>query len=749
MRFRLLLSLTLASLAAAAAPTDTFAQASVVFTADGSKLSPAAEAWVKNYSAAEDALWRAQGPAGPRDANVFKRGLVDRMFPQGLSFLPWSGAQVNVKEICHSYFPNGCWRFMRNDTDYDGAGVPTWVNDVRNPGTISIGETWLSSGSPDMKFAGLWEYNGTEIFHRDAGHLWAGEDFSPDWHCGTQGPPTWGKTLRSWAPAGAECLHFYPNGWPYWDEHDAFRGITLRHVVSDVSIGADDPNIPNYSVCPTCLPNWGPQWSNMMATYLYELPDPVEQRIVQWIASRIGTSEDPYLAHRFRPVLRFDSDETFRPLNIDALFAEGDGGQPRHSVCIALDSPDAETYAPGHAETEEHPDDLPGAHCERVHSVDDATQWISPDAFIDLDGRDSSTDPDDHVATATCVQPPLRDCDPENSAIYYFITNPTTPNGYRYIDYWFFYRLDSDHEGDWEGVEIVPTLAGDTFDFASFSAHGDWWSYTRDNLICEDGVVGAEPDHPECSDELGNPIGKHVRVHPSAGKHANYPEPCSGGACPRPGGGILGEPDYDGQKPWAGNNDLTGTTLLPVAGTSWFDWDGSWGATNGADGPANSPGQQPPDADHCADNVCPPRPSARRARAAARNRHNARCRTWFGPQVVAALCTPRLGGAVRAARLGRRGNIRLQVVRGARSAAARKRRTSADSVVALAQAVGPALARRDRLRVRGRVPRGTVLFVRGVSGRRVVERRFKFRSARRGLTVRLRGKRLVIRRRAR
>ena len=88
----------------------------------------------------------------------------------------------------------------------------------------------------------------------------------------------------------------------------------------------------------------------------------------------------------------------------------------------------------------------------------------------------------------------------------------------------------------------------------------------------------------------------------------------------------------------------------------------------------------------------PPRPASVRAgqRLAhtSRTQRDSRCGTWFGADVAAVVCTPRLGRTVRRGRLGRRGHIRVQITR--RDARSRHlpRRSTGTSVASLTQVVG-------------------------------------------------------------
>lgn len=689
--------------------------AHLVLNTAGTQLTPAAQDWIRNYSAAEDNLWRSQG-AGMAigDGNTFKRGLFKRLLPPAYPVLPFAGAQNNVREVCASYFPNGCWRVSRDDRDFDGGSWPQHLDDVNYPSMIEVPSERWSAG---FHYGGLWEYNGVESLYKELNTLW-GLPINTDHHCGPQGAPEWGDRLMAYELETPRCWH--PSPWPgHYDTHTAKRSVSIKHLIEDVGFGPDNAALPN-TAAPHDRAPWFDNWATSVAAYLRELPDPQERRIIQWIASRLGPMDSPYLAARFRPVLRFDTDEKWRPLDIDTFFAEG-----AHQLCA------------------------PGLGCQYVSSADALQGAATPDAYLDINGH-AEGDPSIYRTNFVCTQPPLQDCDSANSKLYYRI-GPPTSSGYRLIVYWAFYRfneyevLDLDagnHEGDWEGVEVAPSNTDpETFDYISFSGHGTWYSYLRQNLECDDG-----PGDADCIDN-GNKVGKRVRVYVANGSHANYPQPCSGG-CGRGGpdpatGQPLPEKDYDGVKDW-GMNYIYGGSGLAEAPQSWFNWPGRWGAA----GSPRSPGLQPPSGTNseCAlfNPNCPVRP-ARAARPlpprvaqAKRGRQTARCGSWFGPHVVAVLCTPKLRSAVRTRTLGRRGQISIRVLRGATTSAQRRRyRASQASVRALAQALGRPVSPDDRLRVRGHLPAGSVLMVRGIRANRLVIDRFVLPRKARTLRARL------------
>jgi hypothetical protein len=103
------------------------------------------------------------------------------------------------------------------------------------------------------------------------------------------------------------------------------------------------------------------------------------------------------LAEAFKPALKFDSSEKWRPLNFTAFFDETEEGEPAQHRCIPMESPDAPGVTGESAPLEQKPGDyytLMGAgtgyvevdvaRCERASSLSAATAWHSRDAYIDI-----------------------------------------------------------------------------------------------------------------------------------------------------------------------------------------------------------------------------------------------------------------------------------------------------------------------------------------------------------------------------
>ena len=272
------------------------------------------------------------------------------------------------------------------------------------------------------------------------------------------------------------------------------------------------------------------------------------------------------LAHTFRPKFYFDTSEPWRPLNVeDFLSEENASKEPRNSVCNGEGT------------------------CYPLTGPAALNKTRTSKSFIDIAG-DYKTEGKSsyHSAHSECVTGSLLDCNSgPYSAFYYHIEGPH--EGYTYIDYWIFYRFNfysetlpeevaGNHEGDWESVTIAPSKQATTFDFASFSQHGTWYSYLRHVMSCEGENRGAHEEVHEsgsCGSEK-EPKGLRVSVFPAYGDHANYPEECEE-LCGETGNPIP-ERAHDGSEPWGNNEDSEALLKLPETGTeAWVDWPGVWG----------------------------------------------------------------------------------------------------------------------------------------------------------------------------
>lgn len=401
-------------------------------------------------------------------------------------------------------------------------------------------------------------------------------------------------------------------------------------------------------------------------------------------------------AYDFRPKWYFDKDEHWRPLNVDSFLGEtlpSSPSSPAHSVC------DTGGCIP-----------LAGIASLRAKS---------PESWIKMLPTGVESAPAEYkTPLAACLTDTVYECNRGPTTSIYYHVEPT-PSGYRYLDYWTFYRYNEfeadNHEGDWEGVTVAPDpIRRSTFDFAAFAQHkntfGSPETYLRDNLQCDSG--GSE----SCG-TTATPVGHRIHVFVAAGSHASYPTPASCLlTCHQDGGSAyLPEGNHDGDSEWGRNDDpLPGSLLQFPAGNSWADpttanwtdWPGHWGATQAPDftsgilygGSPRSPANQrrfrcpwEPNATQDA-TACAAR-SRRRNRASEINLLAADCHSWEGASVAFAVCEPgRLAAAVRKSKLGVLGDMVARNLSSGRSYA------SAPGIV---QATGPVLTEGTRIKVSG------------------------------------------------
>jgi hypothetical protein len=306
-----------------------------------------------------------------------------------------------------------------------------------------------------------------------------------------------------------------------------------------------------------------------------KIEDPVNDACRGDTAPVVEHAQAEELARRFRPVLRFDRLEPWRPLEIEAFLAESFAGGGGHEVC-----PTAGRCRP----TADHP-----------------ALRREPGARLDL--HDAAASPDER-----CHLGVLRDCDDgEKSAIYYRVSAST--NGRLFVDYWWFLRfnhfpyredraapcggrkpplVEANHEGDWEGMTVVVRSEEPReIDAVAYSAHGHSFRYSE--------------AAPELVD--GRPV-----VYVACGSHAAYPRPCEENCrqtqhecdadpCREPTSGRA-EATYDGAVEWGRNRDhacfspADAPCLRPLpqsiaaaTGVPFTTWPGRWGDAGGPGSP--------------------------------------------------------------------------------------------------------------------------------------------------------------------
>jgi hypothetical protein len=430
--------------------------------------------------------------------------------------------------------------------------------------------------------------------------------------------------------------------------------------------------------------------------------------------SRLALDSDEVLARRFQPILRFDEGERWRPLDIAQMLSE-----ETHYVC-------------------EH-------KCSQLTSLSQLAEYPSEKAYIDIGAPGDPgppprySDPDYYYSPVCPPDGVVVDCESgPRSAIYYDATK-VSPSGYRYIQYWIFYRfndypideppfLDSqDHEADWEqmafAIPDATALTAPTFDFANFGQHGNNYTYLRENLTCD-------------ADSDCGPMAKHVHGFVSGGDHATYAEPCSGIIPCFESNSIIPETDHGGEVPWANNGDASALRRLPepYEGTwkkgphAWVDWPGFWGldAQLTADrvrSPANQSFYDYPWEAECVDSGCESQLSPlgdTQLQGQASAEPSDRCGQWFGSGIAAASCDAAvLGETLDAAEVGARlGSVNLTLVR------RDGRMVEAATTRGLAQLAAEPLRPGDRLLLRGRSNQRGILSVRSLTHNVVTIARF-------------------------
>jgi hypothetical protein len=429
--------------------------------------------------------------------------------------------------------------------------------------------------------------------------------------------------------------------------------------------------------------------------------------------SQVPEPQAGELAGRFRPRLKFDSHEQWRPLSISQLFQERIGGQPAHQFCSR---PPAETGCTPIPDESQF-DQLVG----RAGALGSST-------YINIAGGK----PEDYHGPEQCGD--LFDCGTgPASAVYYHVTQS---NDRFYVDYWWFFRFNhfyrsdpslscksaiarkngicDEHEGDWEGVTAVTAPGDDTkLDYVVYAAHKGTFRYAASGIGLQDGT---------------RPV-----VYVARGSHASYPKACPND-CNQPialaaqGLITLPESSFDGTRDWARNDEscvpnAPGSCLLSLPRTdqnprAWTVWQGQWGAGCGDAcggqteiGSPRSPGLQA----RYQTPWCSTQGAALTCDSVALG-----CSDWLGPLVVAVGCDPLALANGLASPTGRSaGHLRLTVQR--RSSAAQK--VSTETTPGVVQALGDPLAPGDELRVSGSA-RGLQVLVRAQQGPYLVEARF-------------------------
>jgi len=300
----------------------------------------------------------------------------------------------------------------------------------------------------------------------------------------------------------------------------------------------------------------------------------------------------------YRPALMFDSTEHYRPITVDSLLAEGD-----HQRCDWYQEVDPTTGQPFDLDD-----------CHDISSVPQLTSPLDnpPITYITSTlavwAAGNGTGASDYYAALcasenqsydpTATGAP-RDCGDVDGVYYDF---GQSLHGYRFLDYWFFYRYNSRswdyHEGDWEGVTVelapnAPAIPSETNSSyvvgVIFWAHGHGvYRLHQDLQWCIDGASVASTD---CSTSKQS---SHVAAFVASGTHATYEQACDDETnhCWNPRLNTNNESSHSGSIGWIGNatgqcassshecvyplTDFDGTALEP-----WLSWTGRWGNSAG------------------------------------------------------------------------------------------------------------------------------------------------------------------------
>ncbi len=397
----------------------------------------------------------------------------------------------------------------------------------------------------------------------------------------------------------------------------------------------------------------------------------------------VGFPPERRFAAEFRPALMFSSGsaELWRPVAIDGLLAESfTVGFPYHQICASA------------------------LVCDDITSESGfATGTATENSFLDLHGSG-----DDSYTSHSCRAPGLNDCDSGPTSVLYYEPTTDLDRGYRYLDYWWFYRWNDskwptgDHEGDWEGLTVVvdptgpPSNTGPPVAAYALYAHHDkktWSAY------------------------LGNPANTHTPAYVGEGTHSSNPSTALH---------CGNDPVVDHERCWVdpprswGRNDdgECGTScVVPLADSvlTWLNWPGRWGPNTEGEipggGSPRSPGWQ--SRYHCVKNYfggdCPAPPFgtsflARRSGSATNSFSVSECAAWKGDMSAAVLCDPvRLKAALEDHELDQRGEPGISIKRfGGRVVAA----------PGLTQAIGSDLGPGDVATVTGRSGDRRELFLR-------------------------------------
>ena len=267
------------------------------------------------------------------------------------------------------------------------------------------------------------------------------------------------------------------------------------------------------------------------------------------------------MAARFRPILKFDSRERWRPLNVNMLLAERRGGNPIHGLC---------------PEKEESCDPIRGAHSlngSGADHIDFEGHDLGGEDSAALTSRSATTPSCRGCSTATMVRFPPSTTTPRPRTIVSTSTTGgssatttstvTTPKSFVAARCWA-RSVVSEHEGDWEGVTAI-TAPGDPTGWNSSHTHSTRAlsgvhssvsnAKVRDRRLCG----GWKPRRvcEELSAQLQT--AKQALLRQSPGRQHGWERKTRG----RNGADACGRPQ---------------ACLLPLPRTAWGPFMGFWGS---------------------------------------------------------------------------------------------------------------------------------------------------------------------------
>jgi hypothetical protein len=683
---------------------------------------------------------------------------------------------------------NGTWGidFLINSAPYPPAS-PLFDNSITSNGSGGI-RMWGASGTPS------WPYgNRNRIFGNNSGSPsanqlyniglprttavdWSGNYWGPDVHWVEEPAACNGAGYLAFNSGGAPTPLFW---WGAWPNQDCYVNVPS---LGAGPINVQPPYITGLANVDEILVGAHGDWTNSSTNFQYQWQrcdsagascvdlfgqtGPQYQLLDADLGSRFrvkvtatnssgatsAISEASLLilpriaslAYSYRPALMFDSGEHWRPLDADMFLEEG-----IHQLCVVderFERPSLPQCKPiTSATTFEHgPVDPVTQQEQNTYGLDPAEWWSYVDiAAVGGSSGDASSYKSPYGA---CYQQPagstvvLRDCDGGTSpTIYYDYGQDAT--GFRYIDYWFFYRYNEifgdNHQGDWEGLTTV--LNGDSTDprvaGVIFGQHKEL-TWELPTALCWS--TTCESTQPSGSG--------HVTTFPASGSHASYEFMCSD-SCPNPIAGLP-EGDHDGAASWSLNVDsscyygVNCVKPLPAGAERWTIWPGWWGSDPGSvAGTAASPRSPGTQARFTCTQTgwdCPERQwSRRRANPTSRVPNPKICHNWRGVSVVVLACDPGvLRTTIRRHQTARRGRFHIEVAG----------RRSGDTA-GLVQVIGLPLHAGETVRFSGTPTARTSLAVQVQLGHRVFEitaRRIALHSHTGAVRLGVKGGKLVI-----